>query len=343
MLQHAALARQLAPATSLLVARLVPAAAAGFHRAAAALQEAAPDKIAEAAPEKMAEAAAVVAEVMGEGSEVAPPPPPPLPASKLDFGDARAAFKASVRGLACLVPVAWLLTWAACSVGRQVGTRCTATAAADAGAACGGRRRRPGPGFAPPALPTRPCRPPLTHPQAKSTLDILPHPALLVHPTAPVLLPQHPPHRPSPRCLAAFTPPISYPPITSRTPQAKSTLDIVRSLLVFRACQVGPLVAHADAVLAWSKRVFGPRLTNWGIRHSFYKQFVAGEVAAGSVCLRSRLAARACAPAGTPTGAGPDRRRCAPAACVPPARWPATPSRTWLPALPTPPLCGRVC
>ena len=125
--------------------------------------------------------------------------------------------------------------------------------------------------------------------------------------------------------------------------QAKSTLDIVRSLLVFRACQIGPLVANADAVLAWSKRVFGPRLTNWGIRHSFYKQFVAGEVAAGSVCLRSRLAARACAPAGTPTGAGPDRRRCAPAACVPPARWPATPSRTWLPALPTPPLCGRVC
>lgn len=32
-------------------------------------------------------------------------------------------------------------------------------------------------------------------------------------------------------------------------------MDILRSLLVFNACRIRPLVAHADAVLAWSKKV----------------------------------------------------------------------------------------
>ncbi|EFN55844.1 hypothetical protein CHLNCDRAFT_145399 [Chlorella variabilis] len=59
--------------------------------------------------------------------------------------------------------------------------------------------------------------------------------------------------------------------------KAKSSLDILRSLLVFQLCKVQALVRNADSVLAWSKRVFGPRLTNAVIRHTFYKQFVAGE------------------------------------------------------------------
>lgn len=59
--------------------------------------------------------------------------------------------------------------------------------------------------------------------------------------------------------------------------QAKSTVEILRSLAVFRACRIQPLVTHADSVIAWSKRVLGARLTNFGIRHSFYAQFVAGE------------------------------------------------------------------
>ncbi|PSC69490.1 Proline dehydrogenase [Micractinium conductrix] len=58
---------------------------------------------------------------------------------------------------------------------------------------------------------------------------------------------------------------------------AKSTMDILRQLLVFNACKIGPLVANADAVLAWSHKVFGERLTNAVIRRTFYKQFVAGE------------------------------------------------------------------
>ncbi len=58
--------------------------------------------------------------------------------------------------------------------------------------------------------------------------------------------------------------------------QAKSTGDIMRSLLVFKACQVGPLVRNADALLRLSKRVLGTRLTNALLRPTFYKQFVAG-------------------------------------------------------------------
>ena len=59
--------------------------------------------------------------------------------------------------------------------------------------------------------------------------------------------------------------------------QAKSTLDILRTLLVFQTCKIGPLVRHADTVLAWSKRLLGSTLTYAAIRHTFYKQFVAGE------------------------------------------------------------------
>ncbi|KAL4451694.1 hypothetical protein ABPG75_007356 [Micractinium tetrahymenae] len=59
--------------------------------------------------------------------------------------------------------------------------------------------------------------------------------------------------------------------------RAKSTLDILRQLLVFQACKIRPLVTNADALLGWSKRVLGDRLTYGLIRPTFYKQFVAGE------------------------------------------------------------------
>jgi hypothetical protein len=59
--------------------------------------------------------------------------------------------------------------------------------------------------------------------------------------------------------------------------QAKSSLDLLRSLLVFRCCKIQPLVQNADSILAWSKRVFGTTLTKAVIKATFYKQFVAGE------------------------------------------------------------------
>ena len=59
--------------------------------------------------------------------------------------------------------------------------------------------------------------------------------------------------------------------------RAKSNMDLVRSLAVFQMCRVRPLVDHADAVLSWSKRLFGTTLVNGVVRHTFYKHFVAGK------------------------------------------------------------------
>lgn len=49
--------------------------------------------------------------------------------------------------------------------------------------------------------------------------------------------------------------PLYLTPVSPLPHQAKSTLDILRSLAVFSACRITPLVTHADAVLAWAKKV----------------------------------------------------------------------------------------
>ena len=59
--------------------------------------------------------------------------------------------------------------------------------------------------------------------------------------------------------------------------KSKSTLELLRTIFVFRACGIKPLVAHADAALALSKRLLGETVTNAIVRATFYKQFVAGE------------------------------------------------------------------
>lgn len=63
--------------------------------------------------------------------------------------------------------------------------------------------------------------------------------------------------------------------------KSKSTGEILRSLLVFRICKISPLVRYADTLLAASKKVFGSGLVNWGVKHTFYNQFVAGPDAKG--------------------------------------------------------------
>lgn len=61
----------------------------------------------------------------------------------------------------------------------------------------------------------------------------------------------------------------------------KTMGEILRSLLVFRVCRTQWIVQHADTLLATSKKIFGSTLVNWGIYHTFYKQFVAGPDAVG--------------------------------------------------------------
>ena len=63
--------------------------------------------------------------------------------------------------------------------------------------------------------------------------------------------------------------------------KSKSTGDILRSLLVFRICKMSLLVRYADTLLAASRKVFGSTLTHWGVKHTFYREFVAGPDADG--------------------------------------------------------------
>jgi len=65
------------------------------------------------------------------------------------------------------------------------------------------------------------------------------------------------------------------------TLQAKTNTELVRSILVFRACQFPWLVKYADTILSRVKAVFGSTLVNWVLKHTFYKQFVAGPDASG--------------------------------------------------------------
>ena len=41
--------------------------------------------------------------------------------------------------------------------------------------------------------------------------------------------------------------------------------------------QMRPLVAHADSLLKWAKKVFGKTIVNGIIRHTFFHQFCAGK------------------------------------------------------------------
>lgn len=63
--------------------------------------------------------------------------------------------------------------------------------------------------------------------------------------------------------------------------QAKTTGSLIRSLLVFKLCQIGPLVRNADTLLRLSKRILGTTVTNALLVPTFYKQFVAGEAGVG--------------------------------------------------------------
>ena len=58
--------------------------------------------------------------------------------------------------------------------------------------------------------------------------------------------------------------------------QNKSTSEIIRSILVFRACRYKWLVDNADTLLSISKKTFGSTIVNWALNQSVYKQFVAG-------------------------------------------------------------------
>lgn len=59
--------------------------------------------------------------------------------------------------------------------------------------------------------------------------------------------------------------------------KSKTKLDILRTWAVLSTCQIQPLVKNADTLLAWAQKVFGSTLVYWGIRHTFFGHFCAGD------------------------------------------------------------------
>lgn len=59
--------------------------------------------------------------------------------------------------------------------------------------------------------------------------------------------------------------------------KTKSSFDLVRSVVVFKICQIKPLIARADQLLKLSYRLLGQNLTNGILRLSFFDHFCAGE------------------------------------------------------------------
>ena len=84
---------------------------------------------------------------------------------------------------------------------------------------------------------------------------------------------------------AAPTPPPPAPPLrfddTRAVFASRSSLSLLHSLAVFRACTVRPLVSHAPALLAASRRVLGDGATAAVLRRTFFAHFCAGEDEAG--------------------------------------------------------------
>ncbi len=71
----------------------------------------------------------------------------------------------------------------------------------------------------------------------------------------------------------------------------RSSLSLLHSLAVFRACTVRPLVSHAPALLAASRRVLGDGATAAVLRRTFFAHFCAGEDEAGLEPTLARLRA----------------------------------------------------
>ena len=59
---------------------------------------------------------------------------------------------------------------------------------------------------------------------------------------------------------------------------SKTTFDLVRTWAVLTACQIEPLVEHADKLLHWSKQTFGSWIVNFVIKRTFFAHFCAGKL-----------------------------------------------------------------
>lgn len=64
---------------------------------------------------------------------------------------------------------------------------------------------------------------------------------------------------------------------TQRVFKDRSTLSLIRSLVVFKLCTVRPLVSNAKRLIDLSNTILGRRITSFAVKHVFFAQFCAGE------------------------------------------------------------------
>ncbi|GBG24301.1 Proline dehydrogenase 1, mitochondrial [Hondaea fermentalgiana] len=69
----------------------------------------------------------------------------------------------------------------------------------------------------------------------------------------------------------------------------KTTFDLIRAYAVLRICGIEPLVARSEKLIGLSYSVLGKTITNFVVRHTFFKQFCAAEDEAGLIPLMKRL------------------------------------------------------
>uniref|UniRef100_A0A7S1QNH5 Proline dehydrogenase n=1 Tax=Alexandrium catenella TaxID=2925 RepID=A0A7S1QNH5_ALECA len=70
---------------------------------------------------------------------------------------------------------------------------------------------------------------------------------------------------------------------------SKTTLELLRTWLVFKVCSVGWIVKHCDQLYSISLKVLGAGLTHWVMRHAIFNHFCAGETVTELVPRMRRL------------------------------------------------------
>jgi proline dehydrogenase len=58
---------------------------------------------------------------------------------------------------------------------------------------------------------------------------------------------------------------------------SKSTLELIRAHAVFSLCNISFLVRNADTLVRLSRKVFGDTITDFGLKHTLFALFCAGE------------------------------------------------------------------
>ena len=70
---------------------------------------------------------------------------------------------------------------------------------------------------------------------------------------------------------------------------SKTNLDLIRSVLVYQICRVPFIIQNANALLSLSYKILGSTITNAAVKHTFFRQFCAGQDVKSIQCKINKL------------------------------------------------------